>query len=302
MWVVIHRVGMVYIRAKKVKGIDYAYLVKSEWDENNKTSRQVTIKYLGKASDIEIEDIPESFRHDPKIVSFLSKHNPVDAHKKAVMIKSLRNKLFHCLCSANVDSALGLYKESRNTLSLQDFYDKVFRAVMYDIGSRWEKGKIDIATEHVCSNTAQSLIATIERMNQAPCTRKRIFLCCPDGELHHIASLVLESVLRSRGYRVINASPSIPTTTILQYIGDKDPDLIMVSVTLPDNIGAAKRLIRKISEEFNNNIPMIVGGSAFIDFKGDIPGVIAVCPPDNNSLEDVMRYVKSSLSTPAKNR
>jgi methylmalonyl-CoA mutase cobalamin-binding subunit len=111
---------------------------------------------------------------------------------------------------------------------------------------------------------------------------------------------VLESVLRSRGYQVINATPSVPTNTILKYIGDKDPDLIMVSVTLSDNIGAAKRLIRKISEEFNN-IPIIVGGSAFIDFKGDIPGVIAVCPPDNSSLDDVMRYVKSSLSTHVKN-
>lgn len=296
MCVLLPYTGMVYIRAKKVKGIDYAYLVKSEWDENNKTSKQVTIKYLGKASDIEIEDIPESFRHDAKIVTFLSKYNPVDVHKKAVMIKSLRNKLFHCLCSADVDCALGLYKESRNTLSLQEFYDKIFRAVMYDIGNKWEKGEIDIATEHVCSNTAQALITTIEQLNQAPCIRKQILLCCPDGELHHIASLVLQSVLSSKGYRVINASPSIPTNTILQYIRDKNPDLIMVSVTLVDNIGVAKRLIRKISEEFNNNMPIIVGGSAFTDFKGDISGAIAVCPPEN-SLEDVLKYVKSFLST-----
>jgi len=43
---------MVYIRSKKVKGIDYAYLVKSVWNKRKNTSNQQTIKYLGKASDI----------------------------------------------------------------------------------------------------------------------------------------------------------------------------------------------------------------------------------------------------------
>jgi hypothetical protein len=85
-----------YTLAKNVKGIDYAYMVKSVWDQNNKSSKQVTIKYLGKASDIDIGDIHESFRHDLKIVSFVSKYNPVDVHKKAIIIKSLHDKLLHC--------------------------------------------------------------------------------------------------------------------------------------------------------------------------------------------------------------
>jgi MerR family transcriptional regulator, light-induced transcriptional regulator len=83
-------------------------------------------------------------------------------------------------------------------------------------------------------------------MNPAPYSRKQILLCCPDGDLHHIGSLVLQSsVLISKGYRLINASLSIPTSTILQFICDKDPDLIMVSVTLADNIEVAKKLTGK---------------------------------------------------------
>jgi MerR family transcriptional regulator, light-induced transcriptional regulator len=49
---------MVYIRNKKVKGIGYAYLVQSVWDPKRNTSRQQTIKYLGNASQITIDDIP----------------------------------------------------------------------------------------------------------------------------------------------------------------------------------------------------------------------------------------------------
>ncbi|MDQ4073982.1 MAG: hypothetical protein M3162_06725 [Thermoproteota archaeon] len=62
---------MTYIRTKKVKGIDYLYLVKSNWDAMRKTSIQKTIKYLGKASDVDIEDLPIEYRNNPKILSSL---------------------------------------------------------------------------------------------------------------------------------------------------------------------------------------------------------------------------------------
>jgi hypothetical protein len=51
---------MVYIRSKKVKGIDYAYLVKSIWNKRKNTSNQQTIKYLGKASEIKIYEFRKS--------------------------------------------------------------------------------------------------------------------------------------------------------------------------------------------------------------------------------------------------
>jgi len=62
---------MVYLRKKKVKGVDYLYLVKSTWDKERKTSRQETIKYLGESTSVTRDDIPAEFREDAKINSFL---------------------------------------------------------------------------------------------------------------------------------------------------------------------------------------------------------------------------------------
>ena len=58
---------MVYIRSKRVKGIEYAYLVKSEWNAEAKISKQQIIKYLGRSSEVELEDIPIQYQQDPKI-------------------------------------------------------------------------------------------------------------------------------------------------------------------------------------------------------------------------------------------
>ena len=84
---------MVYLRKKKVKGVDYLYLVKSTWDKERKTSRQETIKYLGESSSVTRDDIPEEFREDAKINSFLLQNTPKDREKREKLIEQLKNEI-----------------------------------------------------------------------------------------------------------------------------------------------------------------------------------------------------------------
>jgi methanogenic corrinoid protein MtbC1 len=273
---------MVYIRSKRVKGIEYAYLVKSEWNADGKTSRQQTIKYLGRSSNVELEDIPTQHRQDPKILSFLSK----------ILVKDFSKKLYLSLASGDVGNATGIYEGTKNVLSLEEFYDKILKPVMYDIGMKWEKSEIDVATEHVCTNTAYGLVAAINERISKSANREKILLCCPEGELHGLSASVIESILENRGYRVFNATPSIPTDSIIAFIRNTEPDLIMISIALPDNIKAGERLVKRIRSEFS--IPILVGGLAISFRKGSFHGVVT-SNPQENSIEDVLRLVRSSL-------
>jgi MerR family transcriptional regulator, light-induced transcriptional regulator len=284
---------MVYIRSKLVKGIEYAYLVKSEWDADAKTSRQQTIKYLGRSSDVEFEDIPAQYQQDPKILSFLSEHSPQDLSKKKMLIEISCKKLYLTLASGDVDGSAKIYEESKDVLTLEEFCDKILKLVLYDIGMKWERGVIDITTEHVCTNTAYGLLAAINGRISKSDNRERILLCCPEGELHGLSASVIESVLKSRGYKVFNATPSIPTDSIISFIKNAEPDLIMISITLPDNIKAGERLVKRIRSEFL--IPILVGGLA-LSFRRDnnFHSAIISKPPEN-SMEDVLRLVRSSL-------
>ena len=98
---------MVYLRKKKVKGVDYLYLVKSTWDKEKKTSRQETIKYLGESTSVTRDDIPEEFREDAKINSFLLQNTPKDREKREKLIEQLRTKLFS---SHNVFHKVRIYQ------------------------------------------------------------------------------------------------------------------------------------------------------------------------------------------------
>ena len=155
---------MVYIRNKKVKGIDYAYLVQSVWDHKRNTSRQRIIKYLGKASQITIEDIPEEYRDDTKVLAFVSAFSSYYEERKA-LISKIQEEMFALLTDCNVNGLVDVYYKFSRLFGLTEFYDKLLKPVMYRIGDLWQQGQLDVATEHASTNTAISLIKKITNNN-----------------------------------------------------------------------------------------------------------------------------------------
>jgi MerR family transcriptional regulator, light-induced transcriptional regulator len=174
---------MVYIRSKKVKGIDYAYLVKSVWNKRKNTSNQQTIKYL--------------------------------------------------------------------------------------------------ATEHVCSNVTNNLIRSInERTDKAKLNfRNKILICTPEGELHNLACNMIESLLLSKGFQIYNISPSVPLDSIIRYVKNVGPDIIL-------------RLINEIRSKFH--IPVVLGGSATKQIP--IGSIIDVIIMRNGSLSEVLNLINSAYT------
>jgi len=72
---------MVFIRTKKIKGHDYYYLVKNQWDPVKKKSTQQIIKYLGNVTNFNINDIPEEYRSNPRILSLLGLSSRIEKDK-----------------------------------------------------------------------------------------------------------------------------------------------------------------------------------------------------------------------------
>ena len=289
---------MVYIRSKKVKGIDYAYLVQSVWDPKKNVSRQSTIKYLGKASEVTIEDIPEEYRDDTKILAFVSAFSSHQEERKE-LISRIQEEVFILLNDCNVKGLVDIYEKYSRLLGLTDFYDKLLKPVMYRIGDLWQKGQLDVATEHASTNTALGLVKIInERITartKEPSSRYKAVICTPDGELHGLACNMIESLLLSKGFKVYNISTSIPSDYIIDYIRDLQPDIVLVSITLVENIKSAERLVHQIHAKYNNKLPVVVGGSAFNNMKQYQNNTIDAFIINYASFGDIMKLVKISM-------
>jgi len=280
---------MVYLRAKKVKSDNYLYLVKSVWDPKKNTSKQEIIKYLGKASEVIKHDIPIDYRNDPKILSILALHNPDDIEKREESTRKSKQILYKKLTDGDINSSVKIYKEYIKIFNTADFFDKILRPVMYKIGDDWATNKISIATEHVASNVAQTLVKIIMDQVTGNTNKKKALLCVPVGEEHHLGCDVLETYLSIKGFKVYNIGTSTPTESILNFIENNKPEIILISITLEDNILAGQRLVKKIKEQCN--IPILVGGFALQSKK--IPKFEATVIPDV-SLEEIPKIIRAA--------
>ena len=251
---------MVYLRAKTIKSEKYLYLVKSVWDSKKSTSKQQTIKYLGKASLVESDDIPVDYRNDSKILSALSKYSPKDIKKRNNASEKVKQKLYKKIIEGDIQESVKIYEEYVKIFNTVDFFDKILKPVMSKIGSDWQSGKISIGTEHVASNIAQTLVKGIFEQVNVRVKKKTILICVPIGEEHHLGCDVLETYLSMNEFKVFNMGTSVPTESILNFIEYNDPDIVLLSITIKDNLKSGQRLVRKINKEFD--VPIFVGGLA----------------------------------------
>ena len=288
-----------YIRRKKVKGIDYAYVVRSVWDHTKRTSKQETVKYLGKVSRVTPEMIPIEYRNDPAIISFITRYSTVNLKKNDSLTKKLGQDLFRMLSAGDLQSIIRIYYKYTNLFGTIQFYDNLLKPVMYDIGQQWAEGKLDVATEHVCVNTANALIKVIDKSQLIRSTNRHykgtIFICTPNGEQHNLACNIIESVLLSKGYKVYNASPSLPADSVINSLDSISPDAILISITLTDHIQTTRNLIRKIRARFAS-LTIFIGGLAIndpnktYDFSATSLYVIR-----NMMLADAIKLIRSTI-------
>lgn len=282
---------MVYLRAKTVKSDQYLYLVKSVWDSKKNTSKQEIIKYLGKASDVANDDIPIDYRNDPKIISGLAKYNPKDIEKRNEATKKTIRKIYKNMTNGDIQESLKTYDEYVKIFDTVNFFDRVLKPVMSDIGADWKSGKISIATEHVASNIAQTLVKNIMDQIKTGERKKKILICVPVGEEHHLGCDVLETYLSTKGYRVYNIGTSVPAESILSFIDSNSPDAIIISITIKDNLLAGQRLVKKISKEYS--IPIFIGGLAIQEEA--IPKFEGITMKDM-SLEEIKKKIRCEIN------
>ncbi|CAI9830877.1 putative Response regulator receiver domain-containing protein [Nitrosopumilaceae archaeon] len=240
---------MAFLRSKTVRGERYVYLVRSVWDPARKSSRQEILRYLGRAGDVTVEDVPEEYRNGRTAEFLASAAGPGQGPDRTA------ESLLAALLDGDVEAAATAYRGYGGGLGR--FYEAVLRPAMSEVGRLWVAGRLGIGVEHVCSNTAISLAGRLTPRPRGGGTR--VMVCSPEGEEHCIGCHVITSYLVSRGFDVRNIAPSVPAQAAADDAADWRPAVVLVSVTLEDNVRAARRLVEMVS---GAGVPVVVGGRA----------------------------------------
>jgi len=272
-----------FLRVKRIRGRDYAYLVESRWDPGRRTSRQVTLKYVGPVDEVRLEDIPPEHRDD-RVKAFILRHSAEAEDRRLQMTARFRDNLLAALVAGDPVRTSLVAEEALRVVGLDAFYVEILTPSMHTIGQLWKQGDLTVSMEHLASNIVRDLLDSLNariRVTRRP--RGTAVLCTPQGEMHSLGTKVLEGLLLQRGFRSWNIAASAPTDSIVDFIGAKKPDLVLVSLTIPQYLPSLKRLLDALRKGKARS-RVLVGGQGLRSVSGeDLFSGVTVVP--DGSLE-----------------
>ena len=268
----------------------YSYLVKSVWDKEKKASKQETIKYLGRTEKITLQDIPKDYVDDKNVIKFFAKEHNGSLKNYNQYVEKVRKDLFKRLAGPGPVNFSKVYDEYSEDFTILEFYDKIIKHILYDVGDLWRRNELMIGTEHVVSNRLLGIISEMNKKVPQKKKRSKLLICNPSGERHNIVCNMLESILTNKGYNVYNISPSTPSKDVIKYVTNIQPDMVLVSITLPANVQSGINLVKNISKEYDK--PIVVGGQAILETSSK-KFQPAILMSNENSLDDNLKEIKN---------
>ncbi len=160
-----------------------------------------------------------------------------------------------------------ILKFTREKLSsgygVENFYnDYVFKSLA-SFGHEVEKGKYDIAKEHLCTAIIRAVIEVCyeyilkERENVSG---KSVVVCGLENELHELPPRIISDFFVMKGFESYFLGTNIPSTYIVSAVKLLEADYIAISVTNFLHLTKLGELIKKIKDE--TSCKVIIGGLA----------------------------------------
>ena len=144
-----------------------------------------------------------------------------------------------------------------------DIYTEILAESMHRVGELWHTAKITVDTEHYCTSVTQVAMAQMYPALFSTKRKGRKMLCaCPGTELHEMGARMVADLFEYDGWDTVYLGAAVPQDAILESIRSEQPDLIALSVTMPQHLMTCQELVEVIRSEFPD-AKIAVGGNAF---------------------------------------
>ncbi len=145
-------------------------------------------------------------------------------------------QLYETLIQHNEARAGDLIRSAAADFDLLALCQLVLVPTLVEIGEAWYTGRIQVATEHFTSTYIRGRLLAMMQTYPTRRNARHILIGCAPMEQHEIGPLMLALLLREAGYRIEFLGPDIPVDDLVDYAGYEHPNMIILSVTLPDAV------------------------------------------------------------------
>jgi methanogenic corrinoid protein MtbC1 len=148
-------------------------------------------------------------------------------------------------------------------LSLAALYQRVIAPAMHELGRLWQRGAITVADEHLATALTHRVLATLRPnpRDAEPRPRPRVLLAAVPGEQHALGLQMAADLLEDVGWQPIYLGADVPTEALLQAIEVFSPDLLGLTVTMPDLTPVLEGTVTGVRTR-HPLLHLVVGGQA----------------------------------------
>lgn len=145
----------------------------------------------------------------------------------------------------------------------QDIYAEILAESMRRVGELWHTARISVDEEHYCTSVTQMAMAQMYPNILLSERKNKTLLCaCPGTELHEMGARMVADIFENDGWDSIYLGAAVPEDAMLEAIRENQPDLVVLSVTMPPHLLMCRELVEAIKKEFPD-CKVAVGGNAF---------------------------------------
>lgn len=161
-------------------------------------------------------------------------------------------------------------------------YVEVFRPAMEEVGNAWVRGELNVAIEHLATSiTLQQIAHVRDAGGRKPELGVTAVVASVEGEMHSVGTAVIASLFQMEGWDVSLLGQDTPTDDLVELVGARKPDLVMLSLALPDRIPVAGRAVTLLKSL--DDAPVVIVGGAGVSSSHadtDIPADLITSAPE----------------------
>ncbi|MDB5233897.1 MAG: hypothetical protein JWR44_890 [Hymenobacter sp.] len=154
-----------------------------------------------------------------------------------------------------------LLNEATHQLGFEHMMLHVAYPLLQRIGMMWMAGTVNMAQEHMLAHLLrQKLLAATDALPTVPVTGRRWVLFLPADELHELALLFMNFLLRARGHHTLYLGQNLPNSGLAEVASSYRPDALVTVLTGQPERNRVAEFAREVQALFDPNALLVLYG------------------------------------------
>jgi DNA-binding transcriptional MerR regulator/methylmalonyl-CoA mutase cobalamin-binding subunit len=178
------------------------------------------------------------------------------------------------------------------------FLERVVVPLMTEVGERWQRGRLGVATEHATTLVVKRVVGWLMRPWSDEGSGPVVVVATPAGQRHELGALLVAALASEQGWSVVYLGSDVPAEDIANTAKRRQARLVALSAVYPAGDARVARELKELGRALGGGIGLVMGGSAAPSYGDVIREAGGVVLPDLRSLGPVLDGYQRTPAVP----